>query len=85
MLPPLFSRVDTAILTQPPSAPPERRWDPVQAADQVEAITHVRVVPDFVQAMERAQSRVGDGTIVVTGSVHTVGNAMHLLGIDPLG
>ncbi len=85
MLPPLFSRVDTAILTQPPSAPPERRWDPVQAADQVEAITHVRVVSDFVQAMERAQSRVGDGTIVVTGSVHTVGNAMHLLGIDPLG
>jgi dihydrofolate synthase/folylpolyglutamate synthase len=85
MLPPLFSRADTAILTQPPSAPPERRWSPGSAADQVEAITHVRVVEDFVEAVRRAVERAGRGTIVATGSVHTVGSAMRLLGIDPLG
>lgn len=84
MLPALFSRADSAILTQPPSAPSERRWDPVAAADQVEALTRIRVVPDFVQAVDRARERAGTGTIVATGSVHTVGSAMNLLGIDPL-
>ena len=85
MLPPLFARADMAILTQPPSAPPERRWDPAEAADQVEGITRVRVVEDFVQAVRKAGERAGAGTVVVTGSVHTVGSAMSLLGIDPLG
>ncbi|NND84225.1 MAG: hypothetical protein HKN46_03665 [Acidimicrobiia bacterium] len=85
MLPPLLSRVDAAFLTQPPSAPAERRWDPVEVADQVDALTVVRVVEDFVEAMRRAGERAGQGTVVVTGSVHTVGSAMRLLGLDPLG
>ena len=85
MLPPLFSRVDAAFLTQPPSAPAERRWDPLAAADQVDALTVVRVVEDFVQAVSRAQERAAGGTVVVTGSVHTVGSAMSLLGRQPLG
>ncbi len=84
MLPSLFSRADAALLTQPPSAPEERRWDPREAADTVESITLVRVVEDFVQAIERARERAGQGTVVVTGSVHTVGSAMQLLGLDPL-
>lgn len=84
MLPPLLSRVDAAFLTQPPSAPEERRWDPLEAADQVDAITVVRVVDDFVLAMRRASERAGRGTVIVTGSVHTVGSAMPLLGLDPL-
>lgn len=84
MLPPLLSRVDAAFLTQPPSAPAERRWDPLEAADQVDAITVVRVVDDFVLAMRRAAERAGQGTVIVTGSVHTVGSAMPLLGLDPL-
>jgi dihydrofolate synthase/folylpolyglutamate synthase len=85
MLPPLLSRMDAAILTQPPSAPPERRWNPEEAADQVASLTRLRVVEDFVPAIEGAAERAGSGTIVVTGSVHTVGSAMRLLGIDPLG
>jgi dihydrofolate synthase / folylpolyglutamate synthase len=85
MLPPLFSRVDTAFLTQPPSAPAERRWDPLAAADEVDAVTVVRVVEDFVLAVDRAQERAAGGTVVVTGSVHTVGSAMSLLGLQPLG
>jgi dihydrofolate synthase/folylpolyglutamate synthase len=85
MLPPLLSRMDAAILTQPTSAPPERRWNPAEAADQVASLTRLRVVDDFVRAIEGAAERAGAGTIVVTGSVHTVGSAMRLLGIDPLG
>lgn len=84
MLPPLLSRVDAAFLTQPPSAPAERRWSPLEAADQVDDLTVVRVVEDFVLALERAAERAHRGTVVVTGSVHTVGSAMPLLGLDPL-
>lgn len=85
MLPPLLSRVDAAILTQPPSAPPERRWDPMLVADQVESLTSLRVVEDFVEAMRRVSDRSATGTVVVTGSAHTVGSAMSVLGLDPLG
>jgi dihydrofolate synthase/folylpolyglutamate synthase len=85
MLPPLLSRTDAAFLTNPPSAPPGRRWDPVAAADLVDGLTVVRVVEDFVQAVRRAEESAGEGTIVVTGSAHTVGPAMSLLGLDPLG
>jgi dihydrofolate synthase/folylpolyglutamate synthase len=85
MLPALFSRMDAAILTQPPTVSPERRWDPAAAADQVEALTVVRVVPDFASAVHRAEERAGSGTVVVTGSVHTVGSTMSLLGVDPYG
>lgn len=84
MLPALLSRAETAFLTQPTSAPPERRWDPVAAAGQVESLTEVHVVEDFEQALDHARSRAGAGTVVVTGSVHTVGSAMSVLGIDPL-
>ena len=73
MLPALFSRVDAAVLTQPPTVLPERRWDPVAVADQVESLTVVRVVPDFVKAVQMAEERAEGGTVVVTGSVHTVG------------
>jgi len=84
MLPPLLSRADVAILTDPPSAPEDRRWDPSVAADAVEAVTVVRVVRDFVLAVRRARERAQGGTVVVTGSVHTVGSAMRFLGLDPL-
>jgi dihydrofolate synthase/folylpolyglutamate synthase len=85
MLPALLSRMDYAFLTQPPSAPLARRWNPAEAADEVDAISVVRVVEDFDQALERAAERAGRGTVVVTGSVHTVGSAMSRLGLDPLG
>ena len=84
MLPPLLSRTDAAYLTQPPTAPRDRQWDPMAAADLVDSITLVRVVPDFHEALERARRRAGRGTVVVTGSAHSVGPAMTLLGLDPL-
>ncbi len=85
MLPPLFSRIDTAILTQPPTVSPERRWDPVAVSEEVEAAIPVRVVPDFTDALRAAEEEAGGATVVVTGSVHTVGSAMSLLGVDPYG
>lgn len=85
MLPPLFSRVDRAILTQPPTAPPERRWNPESAAATVPDVTELAVEENFVRAFEHARLAAGEGgTVVVTGSVHTVGGAMRLLDREPL-
>jgi dihydrofolate synthase/folylpolyglutamate synthase len=83
MLPPLLSRVDAAILTIPPTAPDERRWDPQLAAALVETPPNVavRVIPDFAAAVQRATTLAPYGTVLVTGSVHTVGDAMAELGI----
>jgi dihydrofolate synthase/folylpolyglutamate synthase len=84
MLPPVFDCVDRVFLTQPPTAPPERRWNPSDVASTVESATPVSVEADFAHAFERARSAAAGGTVVVTGSVHTVGGAMKLLGREPL-
>lgn len=84
MLPPLFSRVDRAILTQPLTAPPERRWNPSEVAAAVPGVTELTVEDDFARAFERARLAAAGGTVIVTGSVHTVGGAMTLLGREPL-
>jgi dihydrofolate synthase / folylpolyglutamate synthase len=85
MLPPLFSRVDRAVLTQPPSAPPERRWSPRDAAEAVEHMCPLRVEEDFERALDMARREAGSGTVVVTGSCHTVGSALRVLAREPLG
>ena len=86
MLPPLLSRMQQAILTQPPSAPEGRRWDPDEVLATVrphlrpndtaqEAL--VTVEPDFGCALERARAAVASGgSVIVTGSCHTVGDAL---------
>lgn len=73
---------DHFIITQPPTAPVERAWDPLAAAAHANACkVPVSLDPDFGIAMDRAASL--PGTKVVCGSFHTVGDAMALLGIDP--
>ena len=84
MLPPLLGRVDAAVLTVPPSAPADRRWDATAAATALGTDSRVIAVQGFEAALAEAAARAGSGTVVVTGSVHTVGNAMRLLGVDPL-
>lgn len=84
MLPPLFRRTVGAVLTQPPSAPPERRWSPTEAAAAVAECCPIRVEEDFGAAMVVARELAGPGTVVVTGSVHTVGSALRVLGREPL-
>ncbi len=80
MLPPLFARADHAVLTHAPSAPLARRWDPHAAVmDTGSGIAEIRT--DFDDALDRARELAGSGTIVVTGSAHTVGDALRGLGL----
>jgi folylpolyglutamate synthase/dihydropteroate synthase len=83
MLPPLFAMTREAVLTQPPSVPVERRWHPLEAAGAVEARPNLHILPDFSEAMEGARRAAGRGTVVVTGSHHTVGDALNFLEILP--
>lgn len=86
MLPPLVSRVSLAVLTQPPTAPENRRWDPSEASVALAATSlqeRTRVVVDFREALRDARRAAGEGTVVVTGSCHTVGDAMSALGRVP--
>ena len=84
MLPPLLDRSDAAVLTVAPSSPPARRWDPAAAAASLSngARIPVRVIHDFEGALRRAETLAPYGTIVVTGSVHTVGDALAGLGVE---
>lgn len=82
MLLPLAQGADGVVLTQAPSAPASRRWDPDAAAEwlgeRVEA--QVRSIPTFAAALARATTLAPHGTVLVTGSVHTVGDALGELG-----
>jgi dihydrofolate synthase / folylpolyglutamate synthase len=84
----LGPEVDAFVFTQPDTAPARRRWDlgrlerelggPVAGGDE-------RVFePDFEGALERVQD--GAETVIVTGSFHTVGDALaRLPGFAPVG
>ena len=80
MLPPLFQLADRVILTVPPTAPANRAWDPAAVVATVPARAST-VERDLTQALERALDLSAPaGTIVVTGSFHTVGDVQALLG-----
>jgi dihydrofolate synthase/folylpolyglutamate synthase len=81
MLPPLLALADTSVFTIAPSSPPERHWNAAEVAATISSYS-VEVIEDFSAALERAMD-VGQ-TIVVTGSNHTVGDAMRYLDI-PVG
>jgi dihydrofolate synthase / folylpolyglutamate synthase len=85
MLPPLFDYADAVILTEPPSSPPERRWDPEAVLAELAAPPKVRVVRPFAAALAAATAAAAGGTVLCTGSVHTVGDAMLALGISAFG
>jgi len=84
MLRVLGSAVDRLVLTRAPSAPPERAWD----LDEVVGWARAQGLaasgqPDFGAALDGA-ARDG-ATVLVTGSFHTVGDAMaRLPGAPPL-
>lgn len=85
MLGPLFAGVDAAVLTRPPTAPAERAWDPAAVVAEVPA-AHAEAVIPFEAALEKAWRLAGPaGTVLVTGSFHTVGDAMIALGCAPFG
>ena len=87
MLVGLDRAVDRGILTVTPSAE-GRRWDLewlrrwLKSPDRPPAQAAWQLVPDFEEALKRVQD--GAGTILVTGSFHTVGDVMEVLGLSPL-
>lgn len=86
MLDRLMPELDRLVLTHAPTAPASRQWplDEVLAYAKANAGTRCEVCAevDFGVALERSQ---GDAaTVLVTGSFHTVGDAMQRLQIDPL-
>jgi len=83
MLERLATSLDVLILTVPDGAPESRRWDVDRAAEQL-AEGKVEVIPDMGEALDLAKRRShGSGTVVVTGSVHTVGEGLKRLGWIP--
>jgi dihydrofolate synthase / folylpolyglutamate synthase len=80
----LAPAVDGFVFTMPDTAPEHRRWN----LDRLErelgqlAVTH-EFEPDFARALERV--RVDAATMIVTGSFHTVGDALaRLPGFAPV-
>jgi dihydrofolate synthase / folylpolyglutamate synthase len=79
----LAPSVDRFILTSAPTAPESRAWRPE------DAVTFARehgwtaeIEHDFARALARGES--AGGTVLVTGSFHTVGDAMASLQVSPL-
>ena len=73
---------DRMWLTQPPTAPEDRRWDLATVGKT--APGHCTIQPAFERALRDAQ--VDARTVLVTGSFHTVGDALaRLPGFAPLG
>lgn len=84
MITPLLGLADRVILTIPPTAPEHRRWDPEQVVARLPAGS-VEAVPAFTEALATARCAAFGGTAIVTGSFHTVGDALCVLGLAPYG
>jgi dihydrofolate synthase/folylpolyglutamate synthase len=80
MLALLAPAVDRLVLTMPPSIPMLQRW----SVSDVSAGPVAQVEPDFDAALRDVQD--GAATVLVTGSFHTVGDALSRLpGFAPVG
>ena len=75
--------VDVFVLTSAPTAPASRAWNVTEAADYARSRGWSAVLePDFDRAIHTASTLAA--TVLVTGSFHTVGDAMARLQVDPL-
>jgi dihydrofolate synthase/folylpolyglutamate synthase len=82
MIDALATVVDRFILTDAPTAPSSRAWSISEAfAYATERGFSATAVPDFQDALRQADD--AGGTAVVTGSFHTVGDAMERLQVSP--
>ncbi len=81
----LAREVDRFIFTIPDSAPERRRWDLGRLERELGSLAVAHAFePDFGRALTRAQDDAA--TVLVTGSFHTVGDALaRLPGFAPLG
>jgi dihydrofolate synthase/folylpolyglutamate synthase len=86
MLVRLDHAVDKGVLTVAPTAA-GRRWDLewlrrwLQDPTRPPARAAWSLIPDFRQALSEVER--GAGTVLVTGSFHTVGDVMEALGMEP--
>jgi len=79
----LAPAVDGFVLTTSPTAPASRAWHPDEAhAHACAQGWAAELIPDFDAALTRAAAL--GATVVVTGSFHTVGDAMARLQVNPL-
>src|SRR6266571_2265339 len=81
----LTPEVDSFVFTMPDTAPERRRWDLGRLERELGhlAVAH-ELEPQFERALERAQDDAA--TVIVTGSFHTVGDALaRLPGFAPVG
>ena len=75
--------VDTFILTDAPTAPTSRAWDREAALAFARERGWAAISEsDFDRALLRATEV--SGTVIITGSFHTVGDAMARLNVDPV-
>ena len=75
--------VDRFVLSIAPTAPASRAWNLTEVGRAAGAAgLHVEIIADFDTALQAVLER-GE-TIVVTGSFHTVGDAMARLRVSPL-
>ena len=87
MLVTLDSAIDRGILTMAPTAA-GRGWDVawltdwLNQPDRPPAKAQWSLVPEFGEALRAVQD--GAGTMLVTGSFHTVGDVMQALGMEPV-
>ena len=83
MLDALAPAVDRFILTDAPTAPPSRAWSLTDALTYaVERGYVAHAIPDFDAALHRAETE--GSSVLVTGSFHTVGDAMARLQVSSL-
>jgi dihydrofolate synthase/folylpolyglutamate synthase len=75
--------IDVFVLTSAPTAPASRAWRVDEALAYAQSRGWQAVLePDFDRAIATASSIAA--TVLVTGSFHTVGDAMARLQVDPL-
>ena len=84
----LAREVDAILFTVTESAPERRRWDLGRLEREVRKLDLGAVAldfaPDFARALEQVQQ--GAASVIVTGSFHTVGDALaRLPGFAPIG
>ena len=71
------------VLTMAPTAPASRAWDLAEVNEFAQTLgLDADVIEDFDSALEYA--RESSATVLVTGSFHTVGDAMSRLQVSPL-
>ena len=84
MMTALAPMVQHFVLTNSPTAPPSRAWNiPEPLAFALERGWSAEVIRDFDRALFKAGE--AGATVLVTGSFHTVGDAMSRLEVSPTG